>query len=80
MEINLPPNTLFSENGAWGGEVGIAPVPPERLPGPLPPGLNFPLVITIQTVGPQNFDQPVPVKFPNLPDPVSGVKLPAGAK
>ncbi len=58
----------------------MAPVPPDRLPEPLPPGLNLPLVITIQTDGSANFDRPVPVKFPNLPDPVTGVKLPPGAK
>lgn len=80
VEVNIPPNALFGENGARGGKVGIAPVPPDRLPEPLPPGLNLPLVITIQTDGPQNFDQPVPVRFPNLPDPVTGVKLGPGEK
>jgi hypothetical protein len=60
--------------------VGIAPVPPDRLPGQLPPGLNFPLVITVQTEGGENFDRPVPVRFPNLPDPVTGEVLPPGAK
>lgn len=80
VEIQVPPNALFNENGTRGGRVGIAPVPSDRLPEPLPPGLNLPIVITIQTDGPQNFDQPVPVRFPNLPDPVTGVRLPAGAK
>ena len=74
VTITVPANALFSENGARGGRVGIAPVPPDRLPEGLPPGLNFPLVITIQTDGPQNFDRPVPVRFPNLPDPNTGVK------
>ena len=80
VEIMVPANALFSDNGARGGKVGIAPVPPDRLPEPLPPGLNFPLVITIQTDGGSNFDVPVPVKFPNLPDPVTGIKLGPGAK
>ena len=80
VEVTVPPNALFSENGSRGGKVGMAPVPPERLPEPLPPGLNLPLVITLQTDGPQNFDQPVPARFPNLPDPKTGVKLPPGAK
>ena len=80
VEVRVPANALFSENGARGGQVGLAAVPPERLPEPLPPGLNLPLVITIQTDGPQNFDRPVPVRFPNLPDPVTGVLLPPGAK
>ena len=80
VEIDVPANSLFSENGERGGKVGISPVPPDRLPGPLPPGLNFALVITIQTDGAQNFDQPIPIRFPNLPDPVTGIKLPPGAK
>ena len=80
VSITVPANSLFSDNGARGGKVGIAPVPPDRLPEPLPQGLNFPLVITIQTDGPTNFAVPVPVRFPNLPDPVTGQRLLAGAK
>lgn len=80
LELTVPPNALFDARGGRGGRVGIAPVPPDRLPEPLPEGLKFPLVITVQTDGPQNFDQPVPVRFPNLPDPVTGVPLAPGAK
>ncbi|MDO8943528.1 MAG: hypothetical protein Q7U75_10110, partial [Desulfobacterales bacterium] len=80
VSIKVPPNSLFADDGARGGRVGIAPVPPDRLPEPLPAGLALPLVITIQTDGPLNFDQPVPVRFPNLPDPISGETLTPGAK
>ena len=80
VQIVVPKNSLFSDSGARGGKVGMAPVPPDRLPEPLPPGLEMPLVITIQTDGPQNFSEPVPARFPNLPDPLTGLKLPPGAK
>jgi hypothetical protein len=80
VEIVVPANSLFADSGARGGQVGIAPVAPDRLPEPLPPGLEFPLVITVQTDGPTNFDVPVPVRFPNLPDPLTGEVLPPGAK
>ena len=80
VSITVPANDLFSDSGVRGGRVGIAPVPPDRLPEPLPAGLSFPLVITIQTDGPLNFDRPVPIRFPNLPDPKTGVKLAAGEK
>ena len=80
VAIVVPANSLLAENGARGGRVGIAPVASDRLPEPLPPGLKHTLDISIQTDGPQNFDRPVPVRFPNLPDPVTGVKLPPGAK
>lgn len=78
--VDVPANALFSDSGLRGGRVGIAPVAPDRLPSPLPPGLDFPLVITIQTDGATNFDRPVPVTFPNLPDPATGETLPPGAK
>ena len=80
VSITVPANSLLSENGTRGGRVGIAPVSPSRLPEPLPPDLDFPLVITIQTDGPANFDRPVPVRFPNLPDRETGQPLPPGAK
>ena len=80
VEITIPPNALFDDTGTRGGRIGLAAVPPDRLPEPLPPGLNLPLVITIQTSGPMNFAEPVRAKFPNLPDPVTGQKLAPGAK
>lgn len=78
--VDVPPNSLFADDGTRGGLLGIAPVDGSRLPSPLPPGLQLPMVITIQTDGGSNFDIPVPVTFPNLPDPETGVKLPPGAK
>src|SRR5207249_1727262 len=80
VTITVPANSLFSDDGTRGGKVGIAPVPPDRLPGPLPPGLEPPIVITVQTDGALNFDKPAPVCFPNLPDPVLGKPLSAGSK
>jgi hypothetical protein len=78
--INVPANSLFNDNGTRGGKVGLAPVPPDRLPGPLPPGAEVPIVITVQTDGALNFDKPAPVCFPNLPNPTTGKAWPAGTK
>ncbi|MBE7504396.1 MAG: Ig-like domain-containing protein [Verrucomicrobiales bacterium] len=80
VEILVPPNALFADDGTRGGLVGLAPVASDRLPEPLPGGLTHAIDISIQTSGPQNFDRPVPARFPNLPDPVTGEKLPPGAK
>ncbi len=80
VSILVPADSLFSDDGARGGRVGIAPVPPDRLPGGLPEGLNFPVVITVQTDGAGNFDTPAPVCFPNLPDTTTGQPLPTGSK
>lgn len=78
--LTVPANSLFADDGTRGGKIGIAPVPPTRLPSPLPPGLNPAMVITVQSDGGSNFDRPVPVCLPNLPDPVTGVKLGPGGK
>lgn len=80
VAITVPANSLFSDTGERGGMVGIAPVPPDRLPGELPEGLDFPIVITVQTDGPTNFDEPAPICLPNLPDPVTGEVLSPGDK
>ncbi|HEB52845.1 MAG TPA: hypothetical protein ENI87_06295 [bacterium] len=40
----------------------------------------LPLVVTVQTDGATNFDLPVPIEFPNLPDPITGRPLAPGAK
>jgi hypothetical protein len=58
--VTIPANSLFSDDGTRGGRVGIAPVSPDRLPAPLPPGIHPSLVITIQTDGADNLDQPAP--------------------
>ncbi|HEY8133173.1 MAG TPA: SdrD B-like domain-containing protein, partial [Thermoanaerobaculia bacterium] len=75
VEITVPADSLYADNGSRGGMVGIAPVPPDRLPGPLTEGLSFPIVITVQTDGASNFDRPVPACFPNLPSPTTGQPL-----
>lgn len=80
VSITVPAGALIYDDGTPGGMVGIAPVPPERLPGDLPDGLRFPLVITVQTDGATNFDQPAPICLPNLPDPVTGELLGPGEK
>jgi len=78
--LMVPADSLFADDGTRGGQVGIAPVAPDRLPGELPEGLRFPVVITVQTDGATNFDQPVSVCFPNLPDPETGAVLAPGEK
>ncbi len=80
VSITVPTDSLFSDNGTRGGMVGIAPVDPSRLPGTLPPDLNFPIVITVQTDGATNFDTPAPICFPNLPDLDTGEVLQPGEK
>lgn len=77
--LTVPADSLFADNGTRGGQVGMAPVAPDRLPEPLPPELNLPLVITVQTDGASNFDVPAPICLPNLADPDTGNLLEPGA-
>jgi RHS repeat-associated protein len=80
VQITVPPGSLFTEGGQTEGMVGIAPVPPDRLPGVPPLGLDFPIVITVQSDVGSNFDAPVAACFPNLPLPETGQPLAPGAK
>lgn len=80
VSITVPAGSLYEDDGTPGSLVGIAPVPPDRLPGTLPPRLDFPIVITVQTDGATNFDEPAPVCFPNLPHPETGELLGPGEK
>jgi PKD repeat protein len=73
-------DSLFSDNGARGGSVAIVPESSNRLPTPLPDGLNFPIVVTVQTDGAQNFDVPATLRIPNFADPDTGLTLAPGAK
>ncbi|MEM7392461.1 MAG: DUF6531 domain-containing protein, partial [Verrucomicrobiota bacterium] len=80
VSITVPAGSLLYDDGSPGSMVGIAPVDPDRLPGTLPEGLQFPLVITVQSDGARNFDEPAPICMPNLPDPLTGEVLPPGSK
>ena len=80
VQVTIPANSLLADDGTRGGRVGIAPVPPDRLPGPLPEGLQIQDVVTIQTDGATNFDEPAPICLPNLPDMETGVTLAPGEK
>jgi len=71
--ITVPAGALFHNDGSPGLQAGIAPVPPDRLPGPLPEQLDMGVVITVQTDGAENFDAPAPVVFPNVAPPSTGI-------
>ncbi len=80
VQVVVPPNSLFNDQGDRGGMVGIAPVQPDRLPGAVNSDLPIQDVVTIQTDGATNFDVPAPICLPNLEDPLTGRKLSPGEK
>jgi hypothetical protein len=66
MKVTYPAGSAVDKQGNVATEATVIPVPPDRLPAPLPPGQDPGLVISIQALGATNFDTPAPVTFPNL--------------
>lgn len=56
----------LDDPGRTAAQPAIVPVPPDRIPAPLPPWLETPLVISVQAFGARQFDEPAPLEFPNL--------------
>jgi len=74
-QLQVPGGAVQRRDGTMAGRILIAPVPPDRLPAPLPPAFNPSVVITIQSEdGADVFAQPVPLTAPNLEG------LPPGSK
>ncbi len=65
MELSIPANSAIDENGVPATEAQIVPVPPDRIPAPLPTGMDPTFVVSIQVPGATTFDEPAPITFPN---------------
>ncbi len=66
-QLMVPGGAVERRDGTMADQIQIAFVAPDRLPAPLPPGMNPSAVITIQTQGGADiFNQPVPLTAPNL--------------
>ena len=48
--ITVPAGALFADDGSPGVAAGIAPVPSDRLPGPLPEQFDMGIVITVVSI------------------------------
>ncbi|KHG41357.1 hypothetical protein OA07_11900 [Aphanizomenon flos-aquae 2012/KM1/D3] len=77
VQVTFNPGSAQDDGGNAATQAMIIPVDPQRLPAPLPPGVNPQLVISIQAGGANgfnreadggatNFDVPAPIQFPNL--------------
>ena len=66
LGVTFPAGSAQDEEGNVATGATIIPVEPNRLPAPLPPGVDPQLVISIQAGGATNFDVPAPVTFPNF--------------
>ena len=67
LKVRFEPGSAFDQDTlAIANQAVVIPVPPDRLPSPLPPGVNPSLVISIQAIGATSFDTPAQLTFPNL--------------
>lgn len=64
--VGFAPGSAQDESGTAATMAVILPVPPSRIPAPLPPQLQTQLVISVQAGSATNFDVPAPATFPNL--------------
>ena len=65
VSLTVPADSLINDDGTPGTQVGVFKVESDRLPAPLPDGLDHSFDITIQTDA-ESFDVPAPITFPNL--------------
>ena len=77
VKVTFAPGSAQDREGNSATQAMIVPVAPDRLPAPLPPGVDPKLVISIQAGGANGFnreaqggsttfDVPAPLQFPNL--------------
>lgn len=74
MSVTYPVGSARDAEGRAVTAGIVIPVPPNRLPAPLPPEITTSLVVSVQAPGAAVFDVPAPMTMPN----VDG--LPAGSK
>lgn len=70
MSVEFAPNSAVDKHGNAATKAAIIPVPPDKIPGPLPHGITPQLVVSIQALNENglvnNFDTPAAVTFPNV--------------
>jgi len=67
VAVTFPAGSAIDDAGNPATEAVIIPVPPERIPAPLPRAFaDTRLVISIQAGSATSFDVPAPIAFPNL--------------
>jgi hypothetical protein len=74
LKVTFPANSAQDNAGNAATQAAVIPVPPDRLPAPLPPGQNPKLVISIQAMGATRFDVPAPLTYPNIDGLAPGTK------
>ena len=75
FRVTFEPGSARDDDGNLATEAVVIPVSPDRLPAPLPVGINPPLIVSVQAGiggnfndagGATNFDVPAQIVFPNI--------------
>lgn len=74
MAVTYPAGSARDASGDPVTKAVVIPVPPNRLPAPLPSAMTTSLVVSVQAPGATAFDVPAAVTMPNVDN------LPAGSK
>ena len=76
LELRLPANTLIRDlDGNTVTNISITPIPVDRPPFPLPPGINVPIFFTIQPGGAQVIPPRARVIYPNYTNERPGSRI-----
>lgn len=66
LAIEIPPDSLFFEDGSSATQIQIFPLAADRIPAPVPDGLNPAIVFSLDAGGAESFDRPAKITYPNL--------------
>jgi len=66
LQVVIPPNSVFHDDGTPATQVTVVPLPAERIPVPIPEGLNPSIVFTVDAGGATNVDGYAQLIYPNV--------------
>jgi len=66
LQVTVPADSVFFDDGQAATLVTAFALPPDRIPVPLPPGVNPAIVFSVDAGGAQNFDRSASIVYPNI--------------
>lgn len=66
LRVDIEPGTLLFDDGTPADSVAVIPLDPEKIPAPLPTGVDPTIVFTVDAGGAQNVDGRATLTIPNV--------------
>ncbi len=66
LQVVVPADSVYFDNGQPATGLTIFALPPDRIPVPLPPGMDPKIVFSVDAAGAQNFDHSAQLVYPNF--------------